>query len=127
MSSHVYVDTSNEKTTYVQATMPQDWRVKVGTLWSDTSVLAHKRCTSIAPLTFVSTEGTAGAHAASHVDGGDQITTFGTSTRGLVPSSGGGTTNFLRADASWAAPAGSGGADESARFLAFMGMFNRGL
>lgn len=31
--------------------------------------------------------------------------------RGLVPPSGGGTTNFLRADGTWAAPGGGGGFD----------------
>jgi hypothetical protein len=31
---------------------------------------------------------------------------FGTSTSGVVPSSGGGSTNFLRADGTWAAPIG---------------------
>jgi len=34
---------------------------------------------------------------------------FTSTLRGLVPLSGGGTTNFLRADGSWAAPAGGGG------------------
>lgn len=33
---------------------------------------------------------------------------FTSSTKGLAPASGGGTTNFLRADGSWAAPAGGG-------------------
>jgi len=33
---------------------------------------------------------------------------FTTSLKGLAPSSGGGTTNFLRADGTWAAPAGGG-------------------
>lgn len=32
---------------------------------------------------------------------------FGTSTKGVVPASGGGTTNFLRADGAWAAPSAS--------------------
>lgn len=35
---------------------------------------------------------------------------FTTSLQGLVPGSGGGTTNFLRADGTWAAPPGGGGA-----------------
>lgn len=43
---------------------------------------------------------------------GTQATTlldvFTTTLKGLVPGSGGGTTNFLRADGSWAAPAGGG-------------------
>lgn len=37
------------------------------------------------------------------------LPTFGTSAAGIVPASGGGTTNFLRADGSWAAPSGGGG------------------
>ncbi len=44
---------------------------------------------------------------------GTQATTlldvFTSSLKGLVPASGGGTTNFLRADGTWAAPAGGGG------------------
>lgn len=44
---------------------------------------------------------------------GTQATTlldlFTTSLKGLVPASGGGTTNFLRADGTWAAPPGGGG------------------
>lgn len=35
---------------------------------------------------------------------------FSSVLQGLVPASGGGTTNFLRADAAWAAPSGGGGA-----------------
>lgn len=37
------------------------------------------------------------------------VTTFAGSAVGLVPSSAGGTTNYLRADGSWAAPTGGGG------------------
>jgi hypothetical protein len=36
------------------------------------------------------------------------LDTFTSSLKGLAPSSGGGTTNFLRADGTWAAPAGGG-------------------
>lgn len=35
---------------------------------------------------------------------------FGAAEKGLAPASGGGTANFLRADGTWAAPAGGGGA-----------------
>ena len=38
---------------------------------------------------------------------------FGTTDGGLVPGSGGGTSNFLRADGSWAAPAAAAGTDLS--------------
>lgn len=37
------------------------------------------------------------------------LDTFTSSTKGVVPGSGGGTTNFLRADGTWAAPPGGGG------------------
>jgi hypothetical protein len=37
------------------------------------------------------------------------LDTFTSSLKGLAPSSGGGTTNFLRADGSWAAPVNGGG------------------
>jgi hypothetical protein len=37
------------------------------------------------------------------------LNAFTSALKGLVPASGGGTTNFLRADGSWAAPSGGGG------------------
>jgi hypothetical protein len=37
------------------------------------------------------------------------LDTFTSGAKGLVPASGGGTTNFLRADGTWAAPPGGGG------------------
>jgi hypothetical protein len=37
------------------------------------------------------------------------LNTFTSSLKGLAPASGGGTTNFLRADGTWAAPGGGGG------------------
>ena len=36
---------------------------------------------------------------------------FTSTLKGVVPASGGGTTNFMRADGTWAAPAGGGGGD----------------
>lgn len=41
--------------------------------------------------------------------GGRQAEQFTSTEKGTVPASGGGTTNFLRADGTWAAPAGGGG------------------
>ena len=38
-----------------------------------------------------------------------QLNVFSSTLKGLVPLSGGGTTNFLRADGTWAAPTGGGG------------------
>lgn len=55
---------------------------------------------------------TAGAGAPEDLTGA-QVTAlldpFGAATKGVVPASGGGTANFLRADGTWAAPAGGGG------------------
>lgn len=42
---------------------------------------------------------------------------FSTTLQGLVPLSGGGTTNFLRADGTWAAPPGGGGSDSGIAVL----------
>lgn len=41
------------------------------------------------------------------------LNAFTDSLKGLVPSSGGGTSNFLRADGSWAAPSGAGAFDDN--------------
>lgn len=41
---------------------------------------------------------------------------FTSSLQGLTPASGGGTTNFLRADGTWAAPSGTGGTVTSVAF-----------
>jgi lysophospholipase L1-like esterase len=43
---------------------------------------------------------------------------FTTSLQGLTPASGGGTTNFLRADGTWAAPPGGGGSGTVTTFSA---------
>ena len=40
---------------------------------------------------------------------GKQVETFNDTTEGVVPASGGGTTNFLRADGTWTTPPGGGG------------------
>lgn len=52
---------------------------------------------------------------------GTQATTlldvFTTTLKGLVPASGGGTTNFLRADGTWAAPPGGGGSGTVTDFV----------
>jgi hypothetical protein len=48
------------------------------------------------------------------------LDTFTSALKGLAPASGGGTTNFLRADGTWAAPAGGGGGafDDASNILA---------
>lgn len=55
---------------------------------------------------------TAGAGAVEELTGTQATTlldTFTSALQGLAPASGGGTTNFLRADGAWAAPPGGGG------------------
>ena len=53
---------------------------------------------------------------------GTQATTlldvFGAAAKGLAPASGGGTTNFLRADGTWTAPPGGGGAPTESIIIA---------
>lgn len=46
------------------------------------------------------------------------LETFTSVAKGLAPASGGGTTNFLRADGAWAAPSGGGGGGQTAVILA---------
>jgi len=46
-----------------------------------------------------------------------ELNVFTSSLQGLVPGSGGGTTNFLRADGTWAAPPGGGGSASGAKVL----------
>lgn len=60
-------------------------------------------------------------HASTHLIGGsDDIGSFGSANSGLVPASGGGTTNFLRADGSWAVPPGTGGGGGSGTNLSYV-------
>jgi hypothetical protein len=55
---------------------------------------------------------TAHVHAGSDITTGTvaaaRLPTFGAAAAGIVPQSGGGTANFLRADGTWAAPSGGG-------------------
>lgn len=54
------------------------------------------------------TAGTGNVEDLTFTQVSQNLDTFTSSTKGTVPGSGGGTTNFLRADGSWAAPAGGG-------------------
>lgn len=68
---------------------------------------------SLAPIAATSVLGnTAGAPAVPAALTPAQLTTlvnpFSSTLKGAAPASGGGTANFLRADGTWAAPAGSG-------------------
>lgn len=59
-----------------------------------------------ATLTVASTSVRDGAILTSGTVAAARLPTFGTAAAGIVPASGGGTTNFLRADGTWAAAGG---------------------
>lgn len=60
-------------------------------------------------LTVASTSVRDGGILTSGTVAAARLPTFGTAAAGIVPASGGGTTNFLRADGTWAVPSGGGG------------------
>jgi len=68
------------------------------------------------PATTIKANVTGGSAAPTNATG-TQVTaildTFTSGAKGLAPASGGGTTNYLRADGTWAAPAGGGGGNVS--------------
>lgn len=55
------------------------------------------------------TAGTGSQEALTGTQATTLLDTFTSALKGLAPASGGGTTNFLRADGTWAAPPGGGG------------------
>lgn len=61
------------------------------------SIIGNNTGSSATPIALTTTQVTA------------MLNTFTSVLKGLVPASGGGTTNFLRADGTWAAPGGGGG------------------
>lgn len=80
-----------------------------------TSIGANKvtlsRLAQVATATFLGriTAATGNVEALTGTQATTLLDTFTTALKGLAPASGGGTSNFLRADGTWAAP--SGGAD----------------
>ena len=62
-----------------------------------------------ASATFAATNSSSQITALTATQATAALNAFTSSLQGVAPSSGGGTTNFLRADGSWAAPPGSGG------------------
>lgn len=100
---------------------------------TDGQVLTRRDTDEVRMAFETATGGPPSPHAATHQDGGgDEIATttpaagaipkagvggtlaaswvptFDSANDGIVPASGGGTTNFLRADGTWAAPSGGG-------------------
>lgn len=90
---------------HIGATTPADAQVQVGSLWTDTATPALKRCTSISPITFVSTEGGSAAHnilSATHSD----------AFAGDVPANNDVLT-WVAANSRWEAVAGGGGTNHN--------------
>lgn len=84
-----------------------------GTTWAvDTNVITNAKLADVATATFKgrATAGTGDPEDLTATQATALLNTFTTTLKGLVPpATGGGTTNFLRADGAWAAPAGGGG------------------
>lgn len=84
-----------------------------GTVWTiDNDVVTYAKMQNVSATSRFIGRITAGAGDAEELSG-TQATTlldvFTSGLKGLAPASGGGTTNFLRADGTWAAPGGGGG------------------
>jgi Major tropism determinant N-terminal domain/Repeat of unknown function (DUF5907) len=83
-----------------------------GTVWTiDAGVVTLAKMADVATDRFIgrTTVGTGVPEALTGTQATELLDTFTTSLKGLAPASGGGTTNFLRADGTWAAPGGGGG------------------
>ena len=73
-------------------------------------VVSNAKLANIATSTFKgrTTAGTGSPEDLTSTQATALLNQFSSTLKGLAPASGGGTTNFLRADGSWAAPAGGG-------------------
>lgn len=73
--------------------------------------VSNAKLANVATSTFKgrTTAGTGSPEDLTSTQATALLNPFSSTLKGLAPASGGGTTNFLRADGSWAAPAGGGG------------------
>jgi hypothetical protein len=84
-----------------------------GTVWTiDAGAVTNAKLADMATATLKgrATAGTGDPEDLTGTQATALLDTFTSGAKGLAPASGGGTANFLRADGSWAAPAGGGGA-----------------
>lgn len=74
------------------------------------NAVTNAKLAQVATATFKgrTTSGTGNVEDLTATQATALLDTFTSSAKGLVPASGGGTTNFLRADGTWAAPGGGG-------------------
>ena len=82
-----------------------------GTSTIGTNVVTLAKMAQVATGTFLGrvTAGTGDVEALTGTQATTLLNVFTSALKGLAPASGGGTTNFLRADGTWAAPPGGGG------------------
>jgi hypothetical protein len=83
-----------------------------GTVWTiDATVVTNAKLANVATATFKgrTTAGTGSPEDLTGTQATALLDTFTSTLKGLAPLSGGGTTNYLRADGTWAAPPGTGG------------------
>ncbi|MFN3280406.1 MAG: DUF2793 domain-containing protein [Tabrizicola sp.] len=83
-----------------------------GTVWTiDPGAVTLDRLADIATGSFLGRDGagTGAPEVLTAAQATALLDTFTSTAKGLAPASGGGTTNFLRADGTWAAPPGGGG------------------
>lgn len=83
-----------------------------GSTWTvDDNAISNAKAADVPTATFKgrTTAGTGDPEDLTGTQATAMLNTFTPSLKGLAPASGGGTTNFLRADGSWAAPAAGGG------------------
>jgi fructose-specific component phosphotransferase system IIB-like protein len=85
------------------------WAVPTTTI--GTNVVTNSMLAQVATAIFKgrTTAGTGNVEDLTVTQATAMLNTFTSSLKGLAPASSGGTTNFLRADGTWAAPSGSGG------------------
>ncbi len=95
-----------------------------GATWTvDANAITNAKLAQVATGTFKgrATAGTGDVEDLSATQATAGLNTFTSSLKGLAPASGGGTTNFLRADGTWAAPGGGGGGGGTLRVTMFAG------
>ena len=83
-----------------------------GTVWTvDPGAISNAKLATVATATFKgrSTAGSGAPEDLTATQATALLNTVTTAVKGLAPASGGGTTNFLRADGTWVAPPAGGG------------------
>lgn len=82
-----------------------------GTSTIGTNVVTLAKMAQVATGTFLGriTAATGNVETLTGTQATTLLDSFTSTLKGLAPASGGGTTNFLRADGTWAAPSGAGG------------------